>query len=412
MIEEHEKLKQLCDPEKRIRETWYGDVYSARITDKGLPKKGDLLHIQLPLSDRKLAEAAEQLKLRKEDKDDFSDWLLERVQNHVKTLAQFKKDGIRNVVELWYANKFEDDGTTDIYILTAPYVPYADSIEGKHLVIKDVYGIAVRLGNIIRGIHAAGYVHGDISLSSICVSEDNQLVLNDFYYTTLLGSEPDPTRYKYILPAHVPEEIAVSGQVNDSTDVYALCSLLWHIASEIPADIRTPYFTTIPKGPDEFSEMLYRVMSTTDAPMELYRKQASKLLANASKNLEVYSSLSYFVPQCRERYEPIPAEGDAPEVELTEGEMLDAIAPMPESELTISQEPEQEQEQLQNQEQISEVSDDTEVTEAEPMQHIEKPIDTATVGAEAETTQPMIDESESAKAEDVKHQAEYEEIQL
>ena len=401
MIEEHEKLKQLCDPAKRIRETWYGDVYSARITDKGLPKKGDLLHIQLPLSDRKLAEAAEQFNLRKEDKDDFSDWLLERVQNHVKTLAQFKKDGIRNVVELWYANKFEDDGTTDIYILTAPYVPYADSIEGKHLVIKDVYGIAVRLGNIIRGIHAAGYVHGDISLSSICVSEDNQLVLNDFYYATLLGSEPDPTRYKYILPAHVPEEIAVSGQVNDSTDVYSLCSLLWHIASEIPADIRTPYFTTIPKGPDEFSEMLYRVMSTTDLPMELYRKQASKLLANASKNLEVYSSLSYFVPQCRERYEPIPAESDAPEVELTEGEMLDAIAPMPKNEQIASQEPTQEKEQL------PEVLDDMEVAEAEPMQHVEKPTETATVGSVAEPEQPGINDHENMRPK-----AEYKEIQL
>lgn len=400
MTEKHERLRNLCDPAKRIREMWYGDVYSARITHEGLTKTCDVLHVQLPLSDKKLSEAVMMFNLRKEDEEDFSDWLWERVQNHVKTLAQFKKDGIKNVVELWYADKFEEDGTKDIYILTAPYVPYAESIIGKRLVIKDVYGLAVRLGNIIRGVNTAGYIHGDISLSSIYVSEENQLVLNDFYYTALLGTEPETRRYKYILPAHVPEEIAVTGQVNECTDVYSLCSLLWHIASEIPADIRTPYFTPIPKGPEELSEMLYRIMSTTDAAMEQYRKLASKLLANASKNLGIYSSLSYYVPQHREEFEPIPAEGDAPEAEPTEGELLDAIAPMP----TLAPEAEQAQEAPQVQEQILEVPEITEPMQQEP--NLQENI------AESQNTEIPKADSSNAEIESKKAEAQFEEVHL
>lgn len=400
MTEKHERLRNLCDPAKRIREMWYGDVYSARITHEGLAKTCDVLHVQLPLSDKKLSEAVMMFNLRKEDEEDFSDWLWERVQNHVKTLAQFKKDGIKNVVELWYADKFEEDGTKDIYILTAPYVPYAESIIGKRLVIKDVYGLAVRLGNIIRGVNTAGYIHGDISLSSIYVSEENQLVLNDFYYTALLGTEPDPRRYKYILPAHVPEETAVTGQVNECTDVYSLCSLLWHIASEIPADIRTPYFAPIPKGPEELSEMLYRIMSTTDAAMEQYRKLASKLLANASKNLEIYSSLSYYVPQHREEFEPIPAEGDAPEAEPTEGELLDAIAPMP----TLAPEAEQAQEVPPVQEQILDVPEIT-----EPMQQEPDPQENI---AESQNTEIPKADSSNKEIESKKAEAQFEEVHL
>lgn len=407
MTERHQNLHQLCIPAKQVREMWYGDVYSARVTHEGLVKNCDVVHIQIPLSDRKLSEAIKLFNLQQEDKEDFFGWLWERVQNHVKTLSQLKAQGVRNIVDLWFADTFEENGKRDIYILTAPYRPYAELIEETQLVIKDVYGLAVRLGNIIRGLNSAGYVHGDISLSSIYCSEDNQLVLNDFYYTALMGTEPDPNRYKYILPAHIPEEIAVNGQVNDCTDVYALCSLMWHIASEIPADIRTPYLTNIPKAPEEFTEMLYRVMSTADLPMELYRKQASKLLANASKNLEVYSSLSFYVPQCREKYEPVPADAEAPETEPTEGELLDAIAPIPEREVAEAERV-IEQEQSQESEQITEIAERPEGPEtSEQMQQETEPQEFFEKGSDFDKDQPVANEADSSKSE-----AEFEEVSL
>lgn len=324
---DHNSLKALCVPENIVRRMWYGDVYKARVTHDGLPKICDLTHIQIPLTDEQLSAAVEMFNLQETEKDDFHTWFWGRVKNHVKVMLYLKENETKNMVELWHANMFEEEGTKHIYILTAPYTPYAKTIEGKRFTLNELYGTAVKIGSLIRDINNENYSHGDISLSSLYLSETNQLVLGDFYFAASFTEETQPERYKYILPPHVKEEDAVSGRVSANADIHALCSLLWNMANQIPADIRTPYRLPLNKAPEELSELLLATMRNNDNPLDIFRRSISSMLREARKAAERYTSLVYFVPSPSITYEPAPT---MPELNtgLKEGELLDAIAPV------------------------------------------------------------------------------------
>ena len=328
MPEKQDTFKSLCVPEHLVRRTWYGDVYSARVTHEGLPKTCHLTHIQIPLPEEKLSAAAEMFGLEEDDQDTFSAWFLSRIQNHVRTMLYLKENNVNNMVELWHADLFENEGAKHIYVMTPPYETYAETLEGKSLSVSELYGALVRISSLIRDIGAVGLSHGDISLSSLYITEEDKIVLGDFYYTAPLNSAPNPDRYKFILPPHVREEDAVSGEVKANADLQGLCSLMWTMVNEIPADIRTPYRTTLQKAPEDLSALLFATLGNEEAQLDSFRKSASSMLRAANKASESYAGITFSVPPSRMIYEPAPA---APIIDtgVSESSLLDAIAPIP-----------------------------------------------------------------------------------
>ena len=327
MSERIDNLKPLCVPAHLIRRAWYGNVYEARVTHDGLPQTCNLTHIQIPLSDEQLSAAVEMFGLREEDKDDFSAWFWTRVENHVHTLMEFRKKNLSTIVELWHADMFEEKGVKNVYIMTAPYKTYAETVEGQQLTLSDICAAAVRLGNIMRDIGKEGYSHGDISMNSLYVSERDAIVLGDFYFAAPFAAEVNPERYKYILPPHVTEHNGVTGEITPVADIHSACSLLWNMATELPGDIRTPYRTPLKKVPEDLAELLITTMNNNANPLELYRKQISAMWKNVRKEAAQYAGLSFYVPQSRFMYEHVPDE-PAFETKISESELLDAIAPL------------------------------------------------------------------------------------
>lgn len=284
-------------------ETWYSATYRASISINGAPNMDcDMTHIQIPLSEDKEAIAAKMFSLKQEDMSGFNEWLWQRVRRHVQNMRTLSKAGVNGVVQIYQAEVLTDDDSKkrDIYMITPQYMPYHDTIKDKDLPLVNVIGLGIRLGNVLRDINAQDIAHGDVCMDALFVDEEEKIFLGNFLYSDLVAEPKDENPYRYVLPAHVSENAIVTGKRAPNEDVYALCSLLWNIVGEIPADERMPYRAVSKKAPPELMDAIRACMAMgPDEAIPGFRKYISDMMRLQK---EINSAISFYVPGFRPVY--------------------------------------------------------------------------------------------------------------
>lgn len=313
----------LCTEENWKYGTWYSDTYRASISVNGSPNIDcDMTHIRIPLAEEKEAIAAEMFSLKKEDMPAFNEWLWQRLRRHVQNVRLLNKANVNGVIELYQADVQKDvNGSEirDIYLLTPRYMPYHDAIKDKDLPLTNVIGLGIRMGNILRDIAAADIAHGDICMDAIYSDEEGKLFLGNFLYSDSISAPKDENPYQYVLPAHASERSIVTGRRTQNEDVYALCSLIWNIVGEIPADERMPYRVIPKKAPPELINTLRTCMSMDqEAAIPGFRKYISDMMRTQKVD---NSAISFFVPGFR----PVYTTEEVPVREATEEDLFIAI---------------------------------------------------------------------------------------
>lgn len=292
-----------CVEENLKYATWFSKTYTAAMTISGSPNiECDLTHIHLPLPEEDEAIAATMFNLKKDDIEDFNDWLWDRVKRHVQNLRKLNQAEVPGVVQIYKADveKDDDSKTRDIYIFTPPYTPYHDTIKDTDLQLVGLIGLGIRIGNILRDIAAQDMAHGNICMDALYVDADGKIVLGDFMYGDSISEPKDANPYRYVLPPHVSESALVRGSRSPKEDVFACCSLLWNLIGEIPADERTPYRIVPKKAPTEVINDFRECMGLSDEDaIPTFRKRISDMMR--SQKYE-NSAITFFVPGYRPRY--------------------------------------------------------------------------------------------------------------
>lgn len=292
-----------CKTEYQKYETWYSTTYRASISINGSPHIDcDLTHIQIPLPESKEAIAAKMFSLKQNDMDGFYEWLWQRVRRHVQNMRTLSKAGVNGVVQIYQAEVLTDDDSKkrDIYMITPQYMPYHDTIKDKDLPLVNVIGLGIRLGNVLRDINAQDIAHGDVCMDALFVDDEEKIFLGNFLYSDLVSEPKDENPYRYVLPAHVSENAIVTGKRAPNEDVYALCSLLWNIVGEIPADERMPYRAVSKKAPPDLMDAIRACMDMgPDEAIPGFRKYISDMMRLQK---EINSAISFYVPGFRPVY--------------------------------------------------------------------------------------------------------------
>jgi eukaryotic-like serine/threonine-protein kinase len=95
---------------------------------------------------------------------------------------------------------------------------------------EEVLHVALELCGALRAVHAAGLLHRDIKAQNVIRAEDGRLVLMDFG----TGAEPAEDSKATALagtPAYLAPEVLAGGSPTESSEVYALGVLLFHLAT-------------------------------------------------------------------------------------------------------------------------------------------------------------------------------------
>jgi hypothetical protein len=315
--------ERFCKKERLKYQTWYGDTYTAKISVDGTHTENcDITHIQIPFDKERESAVATALLLSEADMPGYYSWLWDRVQNHVKTIAELNRKKVSCVTVLIKADTINDGETKHIYLITPAYTRYFDVLRGSDISVFQVGDLAIKVGNMLRDLSEAGYVHGDMGPNALYQAGE-KILFGDFFFASELTETADlPSLYQYYLPAHVPDGAIARGNRSTSFDVCAAVSMLWAILSNDPIDARITQKRLPGKAPDVFMSVLRNLLNNpAEDALQFFRKGIGGAVRDIKKD-NTFDNLKFKISSYSEKYVPAPP---AIEAHVSEEDLFAAV---------------------------------------------------------------------------------------
>lgn len=330
MPKQNNALEAVCTPGNKVRETYYGDTYRAKISIKSVcqDKLCDILHISIPFSPEKEVLFMQRFDVSREELPTFYRAFAKAVLNHttlIKELNDIDKPTVQKAM-LSYLTiqsipKLDRDGKqygSDLYLITEPMESFigSDSFSYNGATLKNIVSFGIRMLQTIKTLNDFGYTLGAIDLDSCYLStaEKGQKLLKTGYMFYGAGPNSKPAVYTQDVAPFINYEELASGMAEQSTDtdIYMLCGLLWamldgrHYTSGIRLD-------SIPKyAPEELVQVLQNGIRDKAAGMKALNTGLRSFLKklNDGSSEDVYIAFEpplYFLnPLPEKRVDPDP----------------------------------------------------------------------------------------------------------
>lgn len=194
--------------------------YAFKATLDGVEKTLCLHHYQLPIpySDR----AGLQRILQISDMDAFSSQFADGVNRNVSVSSHLNRDGVASIVK--YYQRLEDTESNSLFLVSDSYTPLADFFAKHTPTVNDVMDIGCRLLVILRDCAEKGFVHNNVTASSVLVGDDGKYYLGGFQYASKIGEEAPHKLPTDILP--FDGYLTLTGR---EYDTYCVASLVWDL---------------------------------------------------------------------------------------------------------------------------------------------------------------------------------------
>ena len=238
-------FQAVCTPGNKVRETYYGDTYRAKISIKSVcqDKLCDTLHISIPFSPEKEVLFMQRFDVSREELPTFYRAFAKAVLNHttlIKELNDIDKPTVQKAM-LSYLTiqsipKLDRDGKqygSDLYLITEPMESFvgSDAFSYNGATLKNIVSFGIRMLQTIKTLNDFGYTLGAIDLDSCYLSTDEkgQKLLKTGYMFYGAGPNSKPAVYTQDVAPFINYEELASGMTEQSadTDIYMLCGLLW-----------------------------------------------------------------------------------------------------------------------------------------------------------------------------------------
>lgn len=330
MPKQNNAFQAVCTPGNKVRETYYGDTYRAKISIKNVcqDKLCDILHISIPFSPEKEVLFMQRFDVAREELPAFYRAFAKAVLNHttlIKELNDIDKPTVQKAM-LSYLTiqsipKLDRDGKqygSDLYLITEPMESFvgSDAFSYNGATLKNIVSFGIRMLQTIKTLNDFGYTLGAIDLDSCYLSTDEkgQKLLKTGYMFYGAGPNSKPAVYTQDVAPFINYEELASGMTEQSadTDIYMLCGLLWtmldgrHFTGGIRLD-------SIPKyAPEELVQVLQNGIRDKAAGMKALNTGLRSFLKklNDGSSEDVYIAFEpplYFLnPLPKKRVDPDP----------------------------------------------------------------------------------------------------------
>lgn len=132
----------------------------------------------------------------------------------------------------------EDEAGRGLVLTNCPGGSLADEVAaGRHWAAHAVADAGARLARALAVLHAAGMVHGDVHPGNVVLDAELQPVLVDLEHTQPIGTTPTSVVGH---ADHLDHRLLVGAPLTPATDLHALATTLWTLATGTPPDRGRP----------------------------------------------------------------------------------------------------------------------------------------------------------------------------
>ena len=276
------QLAQLCVLEKKVRENYYSETYRSVFRLNGVRREWDVTHISIPFNAEKEAEAMARFGIGKTGLTAFYEHLSEHLTAEAAILSvihggEEQEEGFSsNVAEQIYVETVpKEQRGTDIYYVTEAMEPLAGSvlIQRDSITLLSLLQLGARFTQMLKLANGMGIHIGAFDLDTVCLQhmENGKEIIK--FASLLYGFQEGND----LLPPleSTPPAAGIFIQSGEpptlSTDLKALCGLLWTLASG-KHYTSAPDYENIPH-PLELAELLNHVRSSTEEDSTITLKE-------------------------------------------------------------------------------------------------------------------------------------------
>lgn len=313
------QLAQLCTEENKVRENYYSDTYRCAFSLNGLLRPWDITHISIPFAPEKERSFMERFGIRKEALTGYYEHLAERLPYEAKLLDMIHERGgdfeqlAGNLVRFLYIESVPKEGRgSDIYYVTEPMDPLVGSDFIHHDVVSllNLLQLGARFTQMLKVMQGTGVHIGAFDLDTIYLTRPDKgrpmIKLGSLLYASVDGEPLLPPLES--MPSSTGEDVRQGARPSVSTDMDALCGLLWTLANGSHYTMPPDYEAAPRYAPDELIKALVQALETEETGGEEALKELHNTLFRMIRQIRKGEMSDLAIPLESPVYPELPPE--------------------------------------------------------------------------------------------------------
>lgn len=313
------QLAQLCIVDNRVRENYYSDTYRCTFSLNGLLQPWDITHISIPFAPEKERSFMERFGIRKEALTGYYERLAERLPYEAKLLDMIHERGgdfeqlAGNLVRFLYIESIPKEGRgSDIYYVTEPL----DALVGSDFIHHDVVSmlnllqLGARFTQMLKVMLGTGLHVGAFDLDTIYLTKPESgrpmIKLGSLLYASLDGEPLLPPLES--MPPSTGEDVRQGARPSVSTDMDALCGMLWTLANGNHYTMPPDYEIAPQYAPDELIKALVQALEAEATEGEEALKELHNTLFRMIRQIRKGEMSDLVIPLEPPVYPGLPPE--------------------------------------------------------------------------------------------------------